>query len=249
MDARQTCKSATSPKLLVPLNLRHPVVCVGDEGYEVRPVMSFDILAPHYRWMEFILAGEKLQRCRTAFLDEIPGARNILLLGEGHGRCLIECCRRFPNARITCVDASERMLAEARRRLTRHNPGVARVKFIQADVLDWMSTDETYDLTVMNFFLDCFRADQLEQIIPRFAACATPHANWLIADFQTPSSGLQRIRSRLILWTMYAFFRRMTNLPTNKLTAPSSFLKHAGFALHRRSETEWGLLHSDWWRR
>ena len=44
--------------------------------------MSFDLLAPHYRWMEFILAGEKLQRCRTAFLDELPAARNILLVGE-----------------------------------------------------------------------------------------------------------------------------------------------------------------------
>jgi len=211
--------------------------------------MSFDILAPHYRWMEFILAGEKLQRCRTAFLDEIPGARNILLLGEGHGRCLVECCRRFSKARITCVDASERMLAEAGRRLMRRNPEAAHVKFIQADVLNWMSTDETYDLIITTFFLDCFRPDQLEQIIPRFAACATPDANWLIADFQTPSAGLQRIRSRLILWTMYAFFRTITRLPTNKLTAPDVFLKHAGFTLHCRTESEWGLLHSDWWRR
>jgi ubiquinone/menaquinone biosynthesis C-methylase UbiE len=211
--------------------------------------MSFNILAPHYRWMEFMLAGEKLQRCRTAFLDEIPGTRNILLLGEGHGRCLVECCRRFPNARITCVDASERMLAEARRRLTRRNRGAVRVKFIQADVLNWMSTDETYDLIVTNFFLDCFRPDQLERIIPRFAACATSDANWLIADFQAPSAGLQRIGGRLILWTMYAFFRTMTRLPAHKLTAPDSFLKRAGFILHRRTETEWGLLHSDWWMR
>lgn len=211
--------------------------------------MSFDALAPHYRWMEFILAGEKLQRCRTAFLGEIPVARNILLLGEGHGRCLVECCRRFSNARITCVDASERMLAEAGRRLVRRNPGAAHVKFIQSDVLNWMSTDETYDLIVTTFFLDCFRPDQLEQIIPRFAACATPDANWLIADFQTPSAGLQRIRSRLILWAMYAFFRTITRLPTNKLTAPDSFLRRAGFTLNYRVEAEWGLLHSDWWRR
>jgi ubiquinone/menaquinone biosynthesis C-methylase UbiE len=211
--------------------------------------MSFDILAPHYRWMEFILAGGKLQRCRTAFLDEIVGARNILLLGEGHGRGLVECCRRFPNARITCVDASERMLTEARRRLTRRNRGAVRVKFIRADVLNWMSTDETYDLIVTHFFLDCFRPDQLERIIPRFAACATPDVNWLIADFQTPRAGLKRIRSLLILWTMYAFFRTMTHLPAHKLTAPDSFLKRAGFILHRRTETEWGLLYSDWWMR
>jgi hypothetical protein len=64
--------------------------------------------------------------------------------------------------------------------------------------LNWMPTDETYDLIVTHFFLDCFRPDQLGHIIPRFAACATPNANWLIADFQIPARGLQRIRGRLI---------------------------------------------------
>src|ERR1041385_77794 len=53
-----------------------------------RALMSFDALAPHYLWMEWLLAGRKLQRCRTAFLDEARAARDILLLGEGNGRFL-----------------------------------------------------------------------------------------------------------------------------------------------------------------
>ena len=211
--------------------------------------MSFDTLAPHYGWMECVLAGEVFQRCRTAFLDEIPTARNILLLGEGHGRFLVECWRRFPNARITCVDASKGMLTQARARLTRRYPGAVHVTFIQADVLNGVPTGETYDLIVTTFFLDCFRPDQLERMISWVAACATPNANWLIADFQTPSSGLKRIRGRLILWTLYAFFRAVTRLPANTLTAPDSLLRNAGFTLHHRVEAEWHLLHSDWWRR
>jgi ubiquinone/menaquinone biosynthesis C-methylase UbiE len=222
---------------------------ISKNGGDVLQAMSFDILAPHYRWMEFILAGEKLQRCRTAFLDEIPAVRNILLLGEGHGRCLVECCRRFPHSRIICVDASERMLEEARRRQMHHNPGAVHVKFIQADVLKWLSTDEHYDLIVTNFFLDCFGHEQLERIIPQFADCATPDANWLIADFQTPCAGLKRIRARLILWAMYAFFRTITRLPAHELITPDSLLECAGFNLHRRTHSEWGLLHSDWWMR
>src|SRR4051812_20630121 len=81
--------------------------------------VSFDVLAPHYRWMELLLAGEKLQRCRTAFLKEVADARDVLIVGEGHGRFLVECRRRLPDARITCVDASERMLEVARARLRR----------------------------------------------------------------------------------------------------------------------------------
>lgn len=211
--------------------------------------MSFDILAPHYRWMEFILAGGKLQRCRTAFLDEIPDAQNILLLGEGHGRCLVECRRRFANAHITCVDASEPMLVQARRQLIRHDFGGDRVEFIQADALSWTPSGQSYDLIVTNFFLDCFRADQLEQLISRLTATTTPDANWLIADFQAAPAGLKRLRSQLILWTMYVFFRTVTRLPAKKLTAPDEFLEQAGFTLHRRTESEWGLLHSDWWVR
>ncbi|MEO7297827.1 MAG: class I SAM-dependent methyltransferase [Verrucomicrobiota bacterium] len=211
--------------------------------------MSFDLLAPHYRWMEFFLAGEKLQRCRTAFLGEIPVARNILLVGEGHGRCLVECCRRFPDAQITCVDASAPMLVQARRQLLRRNLETNRVDFIHADVLDWTPTDGNYDLIVTNFFLDCFRADQLEQIIARLGAVTTPDANWLLADFQTPPAGWKRVRSRLILWTMYAFFRVVARLPAHRLTAPDSNLERAGFTRHRHLETEWGLLHSDWWKR
>lgn len=184
--------------------------------------MSFDLLAPHYRWMEWFLAGGKLQRCRTAFLDEIPDARNILLLGEGNGRSLSECHRRFAGARITCVDASAAMLGEAQARLAKNAVDASRVAFVHADILHWWPHAERYDLIITNFFLDCFRAEQLAQIIPRIAAVAAPGANWLVADFHLATAGAQRVRSRLILGSMYLFFRTITRLPAKELTAPDS---------------------------
>ncbi|MFO1514448.1 MAG: class I SAM-dependent methyltransferase [Verrucomicrobiota bacterium] len=211
--------------------------------------MSFDAIAPHYHWMECILAGEKLQRCRTHFLDEVPIPRKILLLGEGHGRCLTECRRRFPDTSLTCVDASAKMLQLARRRLETGGLGERQVEFVHADALEWKPAVNAYDLIITNFFLDCFRADQLERVIARLSAAASSDSNWLIADFQIPPGGLRRIRARLLLWTMYAFFRVVTRLPAKRLTAPDSFLQHAGFRLHRRTETEWSLLYSDWWKR
>lgn len=51
--------------------------------------MNFDRLAPFYRAMETLAAGGKLQRCRLAFLGEIPIPRRVLLAGEGHGRFLV----------------------------------------------------------------------------------------------------------------------------------------------------------------
>lgn len=209
--------------------------------------MSFDAIAPHYNWLEAVLAGGKLHRCRTAFLDAIPVPRAILLMGEGHGRSLVECCRRFPSARVTYVDASQAMLRQAAKSL--ESESIKRVKFIHADVRGWRPDGECFDLIVTNFFLDCFSAGELEQVLASLTKSAARNASWLIADFQQAGSGIQRWRNRVILWLMYRAFRVLTNLPANKLTPPDSILSKLGFTLRSRVQTEWDLLHSDWWQR
>ena len=211
--------------------------------------MSFDLLAPHYRWMEWFLAGEKLQRCRTAFLDDVPEARAILLVGEGNGRCLLECVRRFPEARIICVDGSAGMIRAARRRLARHGCDPARVTFVHADLLSWQPPENAHDLIITHFFLDCFGPDQLARVIPALANSAKAGAHWLLADFQVAPDGVGRARSRIILALMYGFFRIVTRLPAKQLTAPDPLLNQCGFMLRRRVEREWRLLRSDWWCR
>ena len=208
--------------------------------------MSFDVLAPHYRWMEVVLAGEKLQRCRTAFLERIPPAQNVLILGEGNGRFLMECRRKMPSAKILCVDASARMLALAQRRLgDKRGP----TDFVCADALMWVPPKRDFDLIVTHFFLDCFRPEQLDSLMARISEAAAPTANWLLADFQPAPAGLARLRSRLILWVMYRFFRVATRLPAKELTSPDVFLERYGFSLRERAVAEWCLLHSDWWQR
>lgn len=211
--------------------------------------MSFDPLARQYRWMEFILAGNKLQRCRTAFLDRVAGAQNVLMAGEGNGRFLVECRRRLPAARTTAFDDSARMLACARERLRRHGLDAGCVELIHADVFDWKPEGMLFDLIVTHFFLDCFAPGELEQIVAKLASVAAPGAAWLLADFQMPSGGLRRCRARVIHAMMYAFFRLVARLPARRLTPPDEFLKAQGFVLAERRTSEWGLLHTDLWAR
>ncbi len=211
--------------------------------------MSFDLLAPHYRWMEFVLAGEKLQDCRTAFLDRVTHAKKVLILGEGNGRFLHECRQKLPHAKITCVDSSARMLAAAKRRAHIDDKDSGRVEFIHADALTWTPPEGDFDLFVTHFFLDCFRPEQLKSLIEKLTQVAAPRANWLLADFQAAESGLQRRRSQIILWMMYRFFRVATRLPAMKLTSPDLLLEQYGFQLRARQESDWGLLHSDWWQK
>jgi ubiquinone/menaquinone biosynthesis C-methylase UbiE len=210
--------------------------------------MSFDILAPHYRWLELVSAGEKLQCCRTAHLARVPMARRILILGEGNGRFLVECHRQFPHATIIVVDASARMIELARNRLSRRGVEQNRIDFICADALTWESPTGAFDLIVTHFFLDCLRPDQLELLIPKLARAAAPNAHWLLADFQAAGSGWRRQRSRVILWLMYRFFIVATRLSARRLTAPDNLLERHGFKLRAREIYDWELLHSDWWQ-
>lgn len=210
-----------------------------------RARMSFDRLAPHYRWMEGLLAGGKLQRCRIAFLKELPPVCHALLLGEGNGRFLSEFVQAQPTAKVTCVDASGLMLNEARRRAR----GPHAIEFVCSDVLAWRSPERQFDLVVSNFFLDCFRAEQIEHIVNRVSQAAQEQACWLIADFREPPRGWRKWRARLILRSMYWFFRWATSLPADRLSAPDRFLAQNGFCLQARRSFEWGLLGSDLWAR
>ena len=209
--------------------------------------MSFDRLAPHYRWTEWLLAGRKLQRCRTAFLRSIPMPRHALLLGEGNGRFLIEFLRAWPGVRVTCVEGSRRMIDCARSRVRKSSLSDGDVEFVHADILDWSAPSQKFDLIVSHFFLDCFRPEQLEDIVHQVAATAAPGGRWLLADFREPPTGLARWRARLILWAMYLFFQRAVGLPATKLTAPDDLLIRHGFVLHERRLSDWGLLHTDLW--
>ena len=212
--------------------------------------MSFDLLAPHYTWMEIALAGSRLQRCRIAWLPALDGCERILIAGVGHGHFLKTCAQRLPEAEIVSVDASERMLAHAQARVQRTAPNPARLRFVHATLPAWSPPIGRFDAIVTNFFLDCFAPGELDAVVAALAGAARPHAQWLLADFtMPPGRGWARRRARAIHAAMYAFFRPIAGVKARCVTAPDSLLRRHGFALQRRKTSEWGLLHADWWAR
>ena len=207
--------------------------------------MNFDRLAPHYDWMETLLAGDRLQSARMAWLSELRGRPRILSVGEGHGKFAAACRSRFPEADLTCVEASAGMLACAQRRL---GPDAAQVNWHCGDVLAW-NADGPFDAIVTCYFLDCFPPDTLAAVVGKLARCAAPGAVWLVVDFALPPRGPARWRARAMHWLMYAFFRRVAGLPARRLTPPEHLLQARGFQLAARCEYEWGLVRSDVWLR
>lgn len=211
--------------------------------------MSFERLAPHYTWMEKVLAGPRLQRCRTTWLESLAGCQDILIVGVGHGHFLKRCAQRFPDARITSVDASAGMLRHARQRAERARLPLDRLAFVHAMLPDWTPAAESFDAIATHFFLDCFPPDELEIVVSTLARSARPKARWLVSDFAIPPGGLARTRARAVHALMYGFFRRITRIPARRLTEPDPMLRAQGFELKGRRTSEWGLLRADLWAR
>ncbi len=211
--------------------------------------MSFDVLAPYYTWMERVLAGQRLQRARLAWLESLQGCERILIVGVGHGHFLTQCARRFPTARITSVDASAGMLGEAWHRAQRAGAPMERLKFVQAELPAWRPAAGEFDAIVTNFFLDCFPPEELAKVIAGLAQGAKRSARWLNADFALPEQGWQRARAQVVHALMYGFFRPVTGIRARRVTPPDALLAAQGFTLAGRKTTEWGLLRSDLWRR
>jgi SAM-dependent methyltransferase len=173
----------------------------------------------------------------------------VLVYGEGNGRFLVELCRRFPEAQVTVVEASKVMIELARARLRRAGLAGAKVEFIHADALKWQPTVAAFDLIVTCFFLDCFREDQLQQLVPAIASAATTDAQWLHADFQIAPAGFRRMCSRVIVGMLYAFFRCATRLSAHELVNAGPCLIAAGFTRFEHREFVLGLLFCERWKR
>jgi SAM-dependent methyltransferase len=220
------------------------LVVEGRPGGASLVCMSFDILAPHYRWMERFLAQGKLQRCRMHGLDAALGAERLLLVGEGHGRFLEVLGKYGCAGAITCVDASARMQEVAKGKAEGLD-----VRFVHADILDWEPPGAGYDFLATHFFLDCFEGGQLAKVVGKLGEGVVPGGVWHVADFACPEKGLGRLRARVILWSMYRFFRPVTGLSARCLEGPELLIGEAGFWKEVCVESEWGLLGSTIWRK
>ena len=211
--------------------------------------MSFDRIAPHYRWLETVSFGNALQRARTFWIDQLSRPQRALICGEGNGRFLCELLRVHPGIEVDCVDASAGMLNVARHRVLRSCPeSLSRVHLIHSDALKWEPTG-SYDLFVTHFFFDCFRRSDVKSIAAKLASAAAPKAVWLVADFVVPTSGVvDRLLARAWLRAMYLFFWFAASIAADDLIDPTHYLEANGFIRTARTLSLRGMLKSDLFR-
>ena len=209
---------------------------------------NFDSVARVYRALEFLAFGRDLENARFCLLDRLADCREILVLGEGDGRCLAQLVQVAPVARIHCLDASAAMLACAGARIA-GSEAHGRVTFERADILVVPFPPARYDAVITCFFLDCFSADQVTALVTGVNRSLRGEARWLFADFALPARGLARLRARIWLAVLYTFFRWQTRLRTNVLPPSEELIQQAGFASKASRTFQGGLLRSVFFER
>jgi ubiquinone/menaquinone biosynthesis C-methylase UbiE len=208
----------------------------------VTPAPSgFDRLARWYRAAEILAFGRDLERARFAYLSRLSACTDVLLLGEGDGRCAERLARLAPAARILCIDSSPGMIARARGRLA-GTPADARVQFECADARTFALGGRQFDGVATLFFLDCFGADDVSALVHRIGGCLRPGAVWLFSDFTLPPAGLARLRARVWLRVLYTFFRWETALAVDALPPSEAALVSAGWQCSASRTFQHGLV-------
>jgi predicted O-methyltransferase YrrM len=189
---------------------------------------GFDRVSRWYRALEIAAFGRDLERARFAFLGTLAGCTDILLLGEGDGRCAAQLAAIAPRARIHCVDSSPGMIQRAQSRIEACG-ALRRVSFERADLGTYLAAPGSFDAVATLFVLDCFDAQGVASLVSRVSPALRSGAPWLFADFVLPAGGLARARARAWLAFLYAFFRWETGLRVSALPPSEAILERAGW--------------------
>lgn len=167
---------------------------------------GYDWLAPVYDRLAVMVVGKQIQEAQVKWLSYLKDRKKLLILGGGTGWILPHIFPINPNLLIHYVDASAKMIEKARA----NSGNSSLIKFItgtEADV-----PDQDYDAVLTCFYLDLFQEPQLSIIIGTLKTRMSPHALWLVTDFETHTTW-QRVKVRFMYW----FFRVISALKTKAL--------------------------------
>ncbi len=211
---------------------------------------SFDHLARIYQPLEALTFGGALQAARTACLDALDDADDVLLCGDGDGRFLAALLQRNQTCRATSIDGSEKMLDRAKRRIAEVAPDRLDVmQWVHADLRTVVLEQDRYDAVVAVFVLDCFAEASLRSLLGRIGTSLHSNGKLYVVDFAPPGPGWRGWRQRLWLCALYRAFELTTDIEAAALVDPRPILRELGFGPARSQAMAGGLLYATVYQR
>ncbi|MBC8152736.1 MAG: class I SAM-dependent methyltransferase [Bacteroidetes bacterium] len=204
--------------------------------------MSFDLIAPLYDTLSRVVFGRSLERAQLVLLPKIPPNSSILLVGGGTGFLLAKLLADCQPTRILFLEASVAMLRRARCRV-QHHPLVGRVEFRHGTQVS-LQSGEVFGVVIVPFVLDLFPEATLRtHLLPPLLRVTAPGGHWLATDFVNSP----RLYHRLVLKTMYRFFRLVSGVEARQLPDWPRLLSEAGLTSEEQAVAAGGQVQTGWW--
>jgi len=206
------------------------------------PDHSFSPVAAIYDSLARLVFGRKLQEAQAANLIYIKDNSRILIIGGGSGWILQQVLKATQNSKIIYLEASSNMLQQTKKR----NQNISFNNKIEyrLGTEDSIEKEEKFDFIVANFFFDLFSPDYLKMIMLKLYNALAPTGSFLITDFILPVNSKAKWRSRLLLKSMYLFFRITCGISAASLPDWENYLRQFPLVELKSRYFYYGLIKS-----
>ncbi|MBC7451921.1 MAG: class I SAM-dependent methyltransferase [Cytophagales bacterium] len=178
---------------------------------------GYNRLARVYDLLASIFFFNRINKSQTALLPYVPDFERCLIIGGGSGYFLEKLLSQKSMGRIIYIDLSDVMIEKAQRRIAERMPlELHRIEFRCTSFDD--NWNESFDLTVFNFFLDQFPEKVVAEILEKCNANLTNRGLLYITDFAIPvSNKFFNGLSKSLLKLLYRFFKMTTAIEADTL--------------------------------
>ena len=173
---------------------------------------GFDRIAWVYDWLAWMVFGGRTRKAQQIYISRIPHKAKVLILGGGTGWLVKKILKRRPDIEIIYVEASPRMIKIAQKKLIDFKRNIDYRLGNERRLIEM----EAVDVVITPFILDVFNEKRLKDVFWLLDKALKPGGTWLFTDFVIPH-GKGRNFARVLIWTMYRFFRLVCNIPGRKL--------------------------------
>ncbi|MCW3128352.1 MAG: Methyltransferase type 12 [Bacteroidetes bacterium] len=178
---------------------------------------NYDSIAGSYDFLSRLVFGRSLVDAQLCLLPYIPAGSRILVAGGGTGWILESIADIYPDGlHIDYVDSSERMLTIAMKRNYKGNT----VSFIHQPIENY-SASPLYDVIITPFLFDNFTEEKAHTVFLKLNDLLRSNGLWLYTDYVSTVQG--PFWQKLLLWTMYFFFRMVSHVEAKRMTEMSKY--------------------------
>lgn len=187
---------------------------------------NYNFIAPYYDFISRLVYGNTIIRAQTGLLSHIMPNSNVLIVGGGSGWILEELTKHNLGVlNITYIDSAPKMITLSKKR--KYNPHI--VNFI-CEQIEKYQGEQKFDCVLTGFLFSNFKQKKNEFVFNHLDRVLKKEGQWLYADF-IATNAASKVWQKVLLKAMLLFFKTVSKVEANELTAMEPLFKLYGYNL------------------